>query len=125
MLLGRKDIAKPCLNINGLLIPSSKQVKLLGVNSDNSLNLEAHVKECRKVNQKVQAFGRLRPFIGEQKSRLLLSSVIMSNFSYCPLIWLFCSKGANNKINRTHKRAPRTLYEDYESTFEKLLDKDK
>ena len=47
----------------------------------------------------------------------------MSNFSYCPLIWLFCSKVANNEINRTHKRALRTLYRDYESTLEELLDR--
>ena len=43
-----------CLNFNGLFIPSSNQVKLLGVNIDNSLKLEAHINElCRKVNQKV------------------------------------------------------------------------
>ena len=40
-----------------------------------------------------------------------------------PLIWLFCSKVANNEIDRTHKRALRTLYRDYESTFEELLDR--
>ena len=34
-------------------------------------------------------------------------------------------KGANNEINRTHKRALRALYGDYESTFEDLLDRDK
>ena len=49
----------------------------------------------------------------------------MSNFLYCPLIWLFCTKAANNEINRTHKRTLRALYRDYESTFEKLLDRDK
>ena len=38
-------------------------------------------------------------------SKLLLISIIMSNFSYFPLIWLFRSKGADNVINRTHKRA--------------------
>ena len=91
--------------INGILIPSSKQVKLLGVNSDDSLKFEAHIKQlCRKVNQKVHAFGRLRPFIGEQKAKLLLNSVVMSNFLYCPLIWLFCSKGANNEINTVFPR---------------------
>ena len=56
-------------------------------------------------------------------STLLLNSVVMSNFSYFPLIWLFFSKGANNEINRTYKRALRTLYGDYESTFEKVSDK--
>ena len=30
-----------------------------------------------------------------------------------------------SKINRTHKRALRALYGDYESTFEELLDRDK
>ena len=98
--------------------------KLLGVNIDNSLNFEAHIKElCRKINQKVHAFGRLRPFLGKQMSKLLLNSVAMSNFSYFSLIWLFCSKGANNESNRTHKRALRTLYGDYESTLEKVSDK--
>ena len=55
-----------CLNVDGLLIPSSKQVKLLGANIDNSLKFEAHIKElCRKVSQTVHAFGRLRRFLGE------------------------------------------------------------
>ena len=35
MFLGQKDMSKLRLNINGLLIPSSKQVKLLWVNIDN------------------------------------------------------------------------------------------
>ena len=126
MFLGQENVSKLCLSIIGLLFPSSKQVKLLGVNIDNSLKFDAHIKElCRKVNQKVHAFGRLRPFLGEQKAKLVFNSVIMSNFSYWPLIWLFCSKGANNEIDRTHKRALRALYGDYESTFEELLDKDK
>ena len=110
--------------MNGQLIPSSKHVKLLGINIDNSLKFETHVKEiCKKVNQKVYAFGRLRPNLGQQKSKLLLNSVVISNFVFCPLIWLFCSKVANNEINRTHKRARRTLYRAYESTFEELLDR--
>ena len=58
-------------------------------------------------------------------AKLLFNSAIMSNVSYCPLIWLFCSKGANNEINRTHKQALRALYGDYESTFEELLDRNK
>ena len=126
IILGQEDMSKLCLNVSGLLIPSSKQVKLLVVNIDNSLKFEANIKElCRMVNQKFHAFGGLRPFLGEQRSKLLSNSVIMSNFSNCPLIWLLCSKGANNEINWTHKRALRALYGDYESTLEELLDKDK
>ena len=47
-----------------------KAVKLLGANIDNSLKFDAHIKElCRKVNQKVHEFGRLRPVLKEQKAK--------------------------------------------------------
>ena len=36
---------------------------------------------------------------------------------------MFCSKSANKEINRTNKRALRLLYEDYDSSFEQLLEK--
>ena len=49
------------------------------------------------------------------------SPACLFNFNYCPLIWLFCNKGANKEINRTHKRVLRMLYEDYECPFEMLL----
>ena len=47
--------------------------------------------------------------------------VILSNFNYCPLIWLFCNKGANKKIDRAHKRALKILHNDYDSSFQTLL----
>ena len=37
---------------------------------------------------------------------------------------MFCSKSANKVINRTNKRALRLLYEDDDSSFEQLLEKD-
>ena len=46
-------MSKLCLKISGNLILSSNQVKLLGVNIDNSLKFEAHARElCRKVKKK-------------------------------------------------------------------------
>ena len=46
-----------------------------------------------------------------------------SNSSY-PLIWMYCTKKQNNKINNVHKRALRQVYLDFTSTFAELLDKD-
>ena len=72
MLLVLKGAKKLCLNMKGHLIPSSEHVKLLGVNIDNTLKFETYVKEiCKKVNQIVYAFGRIRPYLGEQKPKLL------------------------------------------------------
>ena len=53
----------------------------------------------------------------------LNNSFLLSNFNYCPLIWIFCGKRCNKEINRVHKHALRALLGDYESTFECLLTK--
>ena len=37
---------------------------------------------------------------------------------------MFHSRTLNNKINRIHERALRTVYSDYNSSFKELLDKD-
>ena len=38
---------------------------------------------------------------------------------------MFCSRKSNNRINRIHERAMRIAHDDYESTFEQLLVKNK
>ena len=48
-----------------------------------------------------------------------------SNFQYCPLIWLFCSKAADNLRNRTTKRVMRIIYNNYnEEALDTLLQRD-
>ena len=54
-----------------------------------------------------------------------MKSFIESQFSYCPLIWMFCSRRMNQKINHIHERAFRVVYKDYTSSFEELLKRDK
>ena len=38
---------------------------------------------------------------------------------------MFCGRKLNRKINHIHERALRFVYDDYTSTFESLLEKDK
>ena len=52
-----------------------------------------------------------------------MKAFLESQFNYCPLIWMLCSRALTNKINRTHERALRTVYPDYNSSFNKLFDK--
>ena len=59
------------------------------------------------------------------KRHILMKSLIMSQFNYCPLIWMMHNRSLNNKINHIHKRALRIVYNDYSSTFENFLNKDK
>ena len=54
---------------------------------------------------------------------MLYNSFVLSNLNYCPLIWMFSGKPSKTEINRIHKHALRVLLDDYESTFEELLQK--
>ena len=47
----------------------------------------------------------------------------MPNFNYCSLVWNFFSAQSLNKIEKLQKRALRFLLNDYDSTYEDLLEK--
>ena len=85
MFLGLKNGNSFILYIDGQQMKQSEQVKLLGVQIDNSLIFDANAKElCRKINQKLCAFSRIRPFLNKEKAKMLLTSVVLSNSSYRP-----------------------------------------
>ena len=58
----------------------------------------------------------------QNQTETLLSSFIISHFSYCPLIWMFCSKKSTKKINAVHERSLRITLKDYESPYTSLLE---
>ena len=108
------------------VIWESAQEKLLGLTIDKNLNFEAHLLDvCKKASVKVTALARLVKLVPFKKKKLLMKSFIESQFSYCPLIWMFCSRGMNRKINHIHERALRLVYQNYTITFEELLIRDK
>ena len=72
----------------------------------------------------MSALARIARILPFQKRRLILKTFIESQFSYCPLIWMFCSCKMNNKINHIHERALRLVYQDYTTPFNDLLKKD-
>ena len=52
---------------------------------------------------------------------MLYKTFIRLTFNYCPLIWIFYGKTANNRIHQLHKCTLRVLQSDYTATFEELL----
>ena len=102
-----------------------KAVKLLGVTIDNKLNFNEHVSNlCKKASLKLHALSRISHLMKKDKLRTLMKAFIESQFSYCPLIWMFHSRYLNNKINSIHERALRLVYKDYNASFQELLDMD-
>ena len=51
---------------------------------------------------------------------LLSNSVVKSQFSFCPLIWMFTSRYLNNTLNSIHKWALRLIYNDYDLPFDRI-----
>ena len=47
----------------------------------------------------------------------------MSNFNYCPVVWMFTSKSSLSNLEGIQKRALRFLLGDYTSDYVELLDK--
>ena len=47
--------------------------------------------------------------------------MVKSQFSYCPLVWMFCSRTSNNMINKVHERALKVILNNHERDFETLL----
>ena len=79
---------------------------------------------CRKASQKLTAISRLSNLMSKEKRIVLIRTFFESQFNYCPLIWMFCSRTLNHKINKLHERALRIAYKDYKSSFYDLLEKD-
>ena len=122
MFLGTKHKVNLCLEINGIRNLTTTSVKLLGITIDWKLNFNDHVKElCKKANSKSKAIARLRNYLHMDQKMLLFNSFIMSCFGYCPIVWMFCGKVSNEIMNRTHRRALRAIYNDYNSDYATLL----
>ena len=91
---------------------------LLGVTIHSNLNFSKPVTYlCATDNRKLHTLSHVSKYI-------LMKSCIISQSSYCPLIWMTVGRGFNNVINHTHERALRIVYKDFSVSFEGLLAKD-
>ena len=110
------------IKVRSSVIKESKEEKLLGVVIDQKLNVKQHVNMvCTKASQKLHALARASAYMPKEKTRTVMRAFIMSQFSYCPLMWMFHDRGVNTEINYIHERALRKAYHNRTSSFEGLL----
>ena len=99
MCLG-KDTVNDILNFCDEELKSSELETVLGIEIDQKLTFNCHVKTlCSKAAKKLSVLQRIANIIDEEKRNLLFNAIIKSRFSYCPLVWMFCSRRSNNLIN--------------------------
>ena len=79
----------------------------------------------KKASKKQHALARIFKYVETSKRRVLANSFIASQFSYCPLIWMFHGRKMEHRVN-IHERALRLIYpSDSKVTSKYLLDKNK
>ena len=126
MILGTgKDLQdKYTLNINGAEIISEASVKLLGIEIGSKLNFENHVSSlCKKASNQLNALSRIQNFLGQKEKETIINSFIYSNFNYCSLVWHFCTRKAEKKVEKIQERCLKIILNDYSSSYEDLLRK--
>ena len=106
-------------------VKSGSELRLLGITIDDKLSFTTHTENlsCTARNR-LRALTKIRHLISFKQAKRLSEAYILSTFTYYPLIWMNCSKTANNLINKIHKRSLRVIYEMEDANFEDLLIKD-
>ena len=85
----------------------------LGFHIDGRLDFDHHVSQiCRKASKKLHALSRISKCMDINKRRMLMKALIILQFSYCPLVWMFHSRNTENRVNKIHERVLRFVYGD-------------
>ena len=85
---------------------------------------KAQISFCFKEVSIEEIQKEILPFINTNKRRILMKSFFRSQFNYCFLIRMCHSRTNNRKINRLYERCLIIIYNDKQSSFIKLLEKD-
>ena len=111
------------LDFGDISLQCQESVSLLGITIDQKLSFDLHIKGlCKKASRYINIINRISSYLDFPKLKLLLSAYFFSQFSYCPLIWMFCSKSSYNRINILHERSLRILHPSSQYSFQDLLE---
>ena len=103
--LSSKSNNDTSLKLDNTTIKPSKEQRIFGINIDNNLSFKGHVQSlCKKASQKLHALSRISIYMDDKQVKQTMRFFILSQFSYCPLIWMFCDRQTNNRINRIHEK---------------------
>ena len=83
---------------------------------------DSHISNiCFKANQKLSVLSSLAGLLTFDRKRVLFKAFFESQFKYCHLIRMFCSRAASNRIDKLYERALKLVYDDYETLFSDLV----
>jgi hypothetical protein len=109
-------------NVSNMHIVSQDCVKLFGVTIDRTLSFYTHIDDlCKKASRQLNVLKRISSTLSVKNKILIYQTFILSNFSYCPIVWNFCAKGKVAMMEKIQKRALRFVFNDLNSPYKELL----
>ena len=103
-------------------VRDSRKHKDTSSNRRQEVEFNDHVSQmCTKAGRQLNVLQRLEECLDYNSRMDIYKTFIMSNFNYCPVIWMFTSKASLSKLETLQKRALRFVLNDYESTDQHLL----
>ena len=121
MILNRKHYRRQRMVINSITVKESNEVILSGTTLDNKLVFKKQIENwCRTAQYKLHALICIRKCLTLDKAILFGNTFINSQFSYAPLIWMFCRKTLYHKIGKIHHRTLKVICQS-EGTYKNIL----
>lgn len=118
------DCEDHVVRINDTDIIPQTTVKLLGVTVDQQLNFSHHIHElCSKAGRKMNVIARLSSILDREAKLLLYNSFVLSNLSYCPVIWHFCKRSDMVKLEKIQYRTLKYIDRDFLASYSDLRER--
>ena len=118
-----KEAKDECtLDIDNQKLKPTGNLRILGVNVDDTLSFTEHISDiCKKVRKKIGVLARLRNLISSKTKLQLYLTAILPHLTYCQTVWHFCKQSERRKLERLQERALRIIYNCRTDTYEDLL----
>ena len=92
-------------NIEEFVVNNSNEEKLLDIKIDTKLSFENHISSlCKTASQKLNALARIANYMDLSERKCLMKAFVTSQFSYCPLIWIFHCRPSGRLYSSAHIR---------------------
>jgi len=119
-----KDQENIAIKIKDKSIFSKNEVDILGLTIDKNLAFEKYIsKICQSASGQLHAIYRLNNYLKPKTRKLVINSFILSNFSYCPLVWCFLSARQCSKIDKIIEKSLKVIDTDNSLSYKELLEK--
>ena len=118
-----KNINNFKIQIQDKVLQNTQTVKLLGVTIDQNLTFKNHITNlCTSAKNKLKALQRIRKYLTLEQTKIIADAFIYSQFNYCNIIWMFCSK-SENRLEDIQKQILRCIYKEENGTLNHLIEK--